>query len=229
MSSEIEKVVVELLPCPHCGGAAEFKRDTSSGTVYVQCSRMDCGGEWCNEADAASFWNRRTPPSSAKPGECDRCDGTGEVHRADGEWVGSCDCQPQERAGSDAGAVGTLTVSKFRGHLENTSLDYYGDLPEGSHTLYTRPQPASGASGDADSPRDVSWWVRRLKEQEAITDELSRALAESRENDARYRWLRDNGKPAAEGLVMRAPENWDAAIDAARAVAAQKPEGQDNG
>lgn len=35
--------------------------------------------------------------------------------------------------------VGILYVSLFRGHLENTHFDYYGDLPEGSYSLYTRP------------------------------------------------------------------------------------------
>jgi len=26
-------------------------------------------------------------------GRCEHCDDTGNVHRADGEWLGSCDCQ----------------------------------------------------------------------------------------------------------------------------------------
>jgi hypothetical protein len=26
-------------------------------------------------------------------GRCEHCDDTGDVHRADGEWLGSCDCQ----------------------------------------------------------------------------------------------------------------------------------------
>lgn len=26
-------------------------------------------------------------------GRCEHCDDTGDVHRADGEWMGSCDCQ----------------------------------------------------------------------------------------------------------------------------------------
>lgn len=25
-------------------------------------------------------------------GRCEYCDGTGDVHRADGEWMGACDC-----------------------------------------------------------------------------------------------------------------------------------------
>lgn len=43
--------------------------------------------------------------------------------------------------------------------------------------------------------------------------------AEMRRDAERYRWLRKNGKPAAEGLVMRNPDLWDEAIDAAMAGA----------
>lgn len=42
------------------------------------------------------------------------------------------------RACADAQPVGILTVSRFRGHLENYSFDYTGELPEGSHPLYSR-------------------------------------------------------------------------------------------
>lgn len=35
--------------------------------------------------------------------------------------------------------VASLTVSLFRGHLENTELDYFGTLPPGTHQLYAAP------------------------------------------------------------------------------------------
>lgn len=35
--------------------------------------------------------------------------------------------------------VGILYISLFRGHLENTHFDYYGDLSEGSYSLYLHP------------------------------------------------------------------------------------------
>lgn len=47
-----------------------------------------------------------------------------------------------------------------------------------------------------------------------LYDQMRAALEDAR----RYRWLRENGKPAAEGLVMRSPQDWDAAIDAAQEV-----------
>ena len=39
--------------------------------------------------------------------------------------------------------VGTLYVSKFRGHLENSSFDYTGTLPDGTYPLYTAPPPTA--------------------------------------------------------------------------------------
>jgi len=37
--------------------------------------------------------------------------------------------------------VASLTVSNFRGHLTNHDFDYFGDLPEGTYSLYTAPPP----------------------------------------------------------------------------------------
>lgn len=39
--------------------------------------------------------------------------------------------------------VGTLTIQRFRGHLENTEFDYVGSLPDGSYPLYLHPQPVA--------------------------------------------------------------------------------------
>ena len=41
-----------------------------------------------------------------------------------------------------AEAVGTLSIQRFRGHLENASFDYTGALPDGDYALYTRPAPS---------------------------------------------------------------------------------------
>ncbi|MGS1076694.1 hypothetical protein [Pseudoxanthomonas beigongshangi] len=35
-----------------------------------------------------------TAKPSGVEGRCSRCDGTGDIHRADGEYVGACDCTP---------------------------------------------------------------------------------------------------------------------------------------
>ncbi len=44
-------------------------------------------------------------------------------------------------------AIGTLTIAKFRGHLENTQFDYTGSLPDGSYQVYA--SPPKGATQDA--------------------------------------------------------------------------------
>lgn len=61
------------------------------------------------------------------------------------------------RAALDASAepVGSLRVEYFRGQkgMTNTYFDYYGDLPEGSHELFTR--PAASKHQGAESGRAV--------------------------------------------------------------------------
>ena len=50
----------ELLPCPFCGGKAEF-RSGSSTTPYIRC--RECGGRTKssrNRANLIAAWNRRT-------------------------------------------------------------------------------------------------------------------------------------------------------------------------
>lgn len=51
--------------------------------------------------------------------------------------------------------VGTLDVHRFRGHLENTSFDYTGSLPDGTYRLYAtqQPQPAEQGEDAADAAR----------------------------------------------------------------------------
>jgi Lar family restriction alleviation protein len=49
----------ELLPCPFCGGKAEF-RSGSSTTPYIRCK--ECGGRTKssrNRENLISVWNRR--------------------------------------------------------------------------------------------------------------------------------------------------------------------------
>lgn len=49
----------ELLPCPFCGGKAEF-RSGSSTTPYIRC--RECGGRTKssrNRANLIAAWNRR--------------------------------------------------------------------------------------------------------------------------------------------------------------------------
>ena len=55
-----------------------------------------------------------------------------------------------QQATQQATPVGTLYVSKFRGHLENSSFDYTGSLPDGTYTLYTAPPPTAEVEDDAD-------------------------------------------------------------------------------
>lgn len=54
-------------------------------------------------SDAALPYGKRASQQQADPKRCEYCDGTGDVHRADGEWLGECTVckeaqqQPQRR------------------------------------------------------------------------------------------------------------------------------------
>jgi hypothetical protein len=52
----------------------------------------------------------------------------------------------QEASATGAEPVGVLTVSRFRGHLENTAFDYTGSLPDGSYPLFTA-TPTTSTTG----------------------------------------------------------------------------------
>ena len=55
----LEPTMTKLLPCPFCGGKAEF-RSGSSTTPYIRC--RECGGRTKssrNRANLITAWNRR--------------------------------------------------------------------------------------------------------------------------------------------------------------------------
>lgn len=50
---------IDLKPCPHCGGRAEF-RDGSSTKPYIRCSGCGCRTHnSCDLKKLAAIWNRR--------------------------------------------------------------------------------------------------------------------------------------------------------------------------
>jgi hypothetical protein len=51
-----------LLPCPFCGGKAEFVQEGSFYSFKVQCTRCEAttgGSAFRNDVYNASVWNRR--------------------------------------------------------------------------------------------------------------------------------------------------------------------------
>jgi len=38
--------------------------------------------------------------------------------------------------------VGTLNISRYKGHFENHDFDYFGELPDGTYSVYTAPPAA---------------------------------------------------------------------------------------
>ena len=82
-ASEVERAV---MVCPQCEGEGGYPDGMDEAACHTECTRCGSNG-WIVDRTAlyALF------PSVSKE-RCEYCDGTGDVHRADGEWLGSCDC-----------------------------------------------------------------------------------------------------------------------------------------
>lgn len=94
--------------------------------------------------------------SPAPVERCPNCDDTGDVHRADGEWLGECDCgsAPVERVEQEAVAMlliddasvaesGDWDIEPIPAAIEKLARSGGATLP-----LYTTPQPAPTAAQD---------------------------------------------------------------------------------
>lgn len=63
MTASVSPEVIELKPCPFCGGRAEFvKLDRSFYRFAIQCQKCDAvtgGSVFPNDSFNASVWNKR--------------------------------------------------------------------------------------------------------------------------------------------------------------------------
>ena len=50
--------------------------------------------------------------------------------------------QPVQPAQPAQEPVGTLNISRYKGHLVNHDFDYFGELPDGTYSVYTAPPAA---------------------------------------------------------------------------------------
>lgn len=62
--------------------------------------------------------------------------------------------EPEQR-----GPVGTLNISRYKGHLVNHNFDYYGELPDGTYPLYTSPAPQPAALQPLTDEELGAMWV----------------------------------------------------------------------
>lgn len=61
--------------------------------------RHNCDAMGCGRAHVLA--RIRKPPSSPAKAACQYCDGTGDVHRGDGQWLGSCTCPAGQEGGAE--------------------------------------------------------------------------------------------------------------------------------
>ena len=118
------RFAIECAPAYKCDcmGARKVAIDTAGNTIPCECVAA------ANEAE---------------PVRCEYCDGTGDVHRADGEWLGGCkECDAAEPAPvQDEREMGELRIRLENGRrqFEFEEYDAAYSLPAGTHYLYTRP------------------------------------------------------------------------------------------
>jgi len=66
--------------------------------------------------------------SDAKPVKqlvsCEYCDGTGDVHRVDGEWLGECDCIKPKQSLAVPSGFRIVPIKPSDGHLKSMAIRY---------------------------------------------------------------------------------------------------------
>jgi len=74
---------------------------------------------------------------------CQTCDGTGDVHRSDGEWLGECHCVKTEQGERQEPVAWSLRLPDGRTTLEKTYPKWAEGEGDGYaiQPLYTTPQP----------------------------------------------------------------------------------------
>jgi len=77
-------------------------------------------------------------------------------------WADAIDAELKSRGEP----VGCLTIGRFRGagSMVNHDFDYYGDLPDGSYTVYTAP-PAPKI--DDAMVSNLAWWLAQRDGEDA--------------------------------------------------------------
>lgn len=98
-----------LLFINHCrpGGSATLQRYGTQAavdaigalTAFIEAEARRYAGHYSERTDGRNTFVMfadmvATLTEQRVSGRCFYCDDTGDVHRADGEWLGSCDCVP---------------------------------------------------------------------------------------------------------------------------------------
>lgn len=156
MSSEIETAIREIKRRLN-GDVLQVLMDVSNG-IDSPALRSMAASAVVRLDGVKDLLDSLSPPSSATPGECDCCGANPDVCDACEEAI----TQPQERAGSEAGAVAWQVFNNDTGEWANlTKREAEILAANGSTTraLFTRPQPSAVDECQHD-------WVR---DEEAVT------------------------------------------------------------
>jgi hypothetical protein len=160
-------------------------------------------GLWQCRMNEADRWEREAAALSqqAEPVRCEYCDGTGDVHRADGEWIGECkECdaaepapaQDEREAFEECWAVrgtddeGNLGRKPLRSLVDQQR--YRGDAVNGSWVWFQR-----GAAWQRNRPAQTEqqpFWYAVVSEQAPSINSAIRRLDAAQEfaDSKRERW-----------------------------------------
>ncbi len=200
--------------CPECHGEGGQRWHEADGSERGErCGTCDGFGTAPPRPEASESWHAALDSASelASNAPDDRYRKRAEQVR---DWIRTHPAAPQQ-----ASAPVGVPVDVVREYLDARACYEAATRPPNSHaraSVLKHDDPDArrlrearvalrNAIALARSLNTIESW--NVQAQPAAVDEATRRDAE------RYRWLRANGKPAAEGLVMRDPSLWDAAID----------------
>ena len=90
--------------------------------------------EWMNAQPAQEPINLlEARKIAAEYGTPDSQIDSGNLYFALSKCLEHIDAQPMQEP------VGTLNISRYKGHLVNHDFDYFGELPDGTYSVYTNP------------------------------------------------------------------------------------------
>lgn len=93
----------DFVDCDECNGNGfrDVKRQVAERKSDVQTFREECES-CCGSGKEYKGRPLYAAPQPTTEQQCEFCDGTGEVHRTDGEWLGECTaCQKPAEQGAE--------------------------------------------------------------------------------------------------------------------------------
>jgi hypothetical protein len=110
---------------------------------------------------------------------------SGNLYFALSKCLEHIDAQPMQEP------VGTLNISRYKGHLVNHDFDYFGELPDGTYSVYTTP------------PLPVQPEAKVQNAKDAANEAAAKALYETWHSQPGYLPWQDGGNSLKQGEARK--------------------------